>query len=70
MRYPTHRRLVEAGDQIALNINNRRLDLNVEESELAQRRATWSPRSPNYDHDVFAKYASLVIGAERGAVTS
>ena len=62
--------LVREGDQITLDIANRRLDLNVDEAELERRRAQWSPPAPNYESGVFAKYAALVSGAERGAVTS
>lgn len=62
--------LVQEGDQITLDIQNRRLDLHIEEAELERRRTQWSPPAPNYDHGVFAKYAQLVTGAERGAVTS
>ena len=62
--------LVEEGDQITLDIANRELNLNVDEAELERRRAAWSPPSPNYESGVFAKYARLVSGAERGAVTS
>ncbi len=62
--------LVREGDQITLDIQNRRLDLNVEAAELERRRAQWSPPAPNYNSGVFAKYAALVSGAERGAVTS
>ena len=62
--------LVEEGDQITLDIANRQLNLDVDEAELARRRANWSPPSPNYANGVFAKYATLVSGAERGAVTS
>ena len=62
--------LVEEGDEIVLDVENRELNLNVDEPELSRRRAAWSPPAPNYDHGVFAKYAQLVSGAERGAVTS
>ena len=62
--------LVREGDQITLDIANRRLDLNIEAAELTRRRAQWSPPAPNYESGVFAKYAALVSGAERGAVTS
>jgi dihydroxy-acid dehydratase len=54
---------------ISFDIDNRRLDLEVSEKELAERRAEWSPQAPNYEHGVFAKYARLVSGAETGAVT-
>ncbi len=62
--------LVEEGDQITLDIQNRELNLNVDQAELDRRRANWSPRPANYANGVFAKYATLVSGAERGAVTS
>lgn len=62
--------LVQEGDPITLDIANRRLDLNVGDAELERRRAQWSPPAPNYESGVFAKYAALVSGAERGAVTS
>ncbi len=62
--------LVEEGDMITLDIANRQLNLEVSEAELERRRARWSPPQPNYEHGVFAKYARLVSGAERGAVTS
>ena len=62
--------LVEEGDQITLDIANRRLDLEVEEAELERRRGAWSAPAANYENGVFAKYAQLVSGAERGAVTS
>lgn len=62
--------LVQEGDSITLDIANRRLDINVDDAELERRRAQWSPPAPNYESGVFAKYAALVSGAERGAVTS
>ena len=62
--------LVREGDVITVDIANRRLDLQVEESELERRRAEWSAPEANYASGVFAKYAQLVSGAERGAVTS
>ena len=62
--------LVREGDQITLDIENRELNLDVFEDELERRRAAWSPPAANYENGVFAKYATLVSGAERGAVTS
>ena len=62
--------LVEEGDQITLDIANRQLNLDVDQAELDRRRANWTPPTPNYANGVFAKYATLVSGAERGAVTS
>ena len=61
--------LAREGDMISFDIDNRRLDLEVSEEELAERRAAWTPQAPNYEHGVFAKYARLVSGAETGAIT-
>jgi dihydroxy-acid dehydratase len=35
--------LVETGDRVRLSVKDRRLDLLVEEAELARRRAAWTP---------------------------
>jgi dihydroxy-acid dehydratase len=35
--------LVRTGDRISLDVPNRRLDLLVDEAELAARRAAWAP---------------------------
>ena len=51
--------LVREGDQITLDIANRRLALNVEEAELARRRAQWSPPAPNYESGVFRQIRRL-----------
>ena len=61
--------LVAEGDTIHVDIPNRRLDLEVDEAELARRRAAWRPLPPPYTRGVFAKYARSVSGAEEGAIT-
>ena len=60
--------LVEDGDRIVLDMAARTLNLDVEDSELAARRAGWSPRPPVYTRGVLAKYAKLVGSAAQGAV--
>jgi dihydroxy-acid dehydratase len=35
--------LVESGDVVRLSVSGRRLDLLVDEAELAERRARWAP---------------------------
>ncbi|MEX2447049.1 MAG: dihydroxy-acid dehydratase [Dehalococcoidia bacterium] len=61
--------IVEEGDTIVFDITNRRLDLDVPADEVARRLAARVPRPAQYTSGVFAKYAKLVSGAERGAVT-
>jgi dihydroxy-acid dehydratase len=60
---------VREGDIITIDVDARRLDLEVDEGELARRRATWSPPTPRYTRGVMAKYARTVSSASRGAVT-
>ncbi|MDX1449755.1 MAG: dihydroxy-acid dehydratase, partial [Acidimicrobiia bacterium] len=62
--------LVQEGDRIRVDVPARRLDLLVDEAELAERRADWKPHPPRYTSGVLAKYARLVGSAENGAVTN
>jgi len=61
--------LVKEGDSITIDADNRRLQLNVPDEELAQRRAQWTPPAPRYTSGILAKYASLVSSSSLGAVT-
>ena len=60
---------VQEGDTITLDVEARRLDLEVDEAELQRRLAAWKPPEPRYQQGVFAKYARLVSSAAEGAVT-
>ncbi|SFI59213.1 dihydroxy-acid dehydratase [Nitrosomonas sp. Nm34] len=61
--------LVQEGDSITIDANQRLLQLNVSEDELARRRAAWQPPEPRYQRGVLAKFAKLVSTASRGAIT-
>jgi dihydroxy-acid dehydratase len=61
--------LVEEGDEIVLDIPNRRLDVAVDAKTLEQRLAGWKPRPARYTHGVLAKYARIVASASKGAIT-
>ncbi len=61
--------LVHEGDSITIDAEQRLLQLNVPEEELARRRAGWRPPEPRYTRGVLAKYAKLVSTASRGAIT-
>ena len=60
--------LVKEGDTIVLDVDARRLDLEVAGEELERRRAGWKAPEPRYTHGALAKYARLVSSASRGAV--
>jgi dihydroxy-acid dehydratase len=59
---------VQDGDRIRLDVANARLDLLVDEEELARRRTGWSAPAPRHTRGVLAKYARLVGSAAQGAV--
>ncbi|MHB8328162.1 MAG: dihydroxy-acid dehydratase domain-containing protein, partial [Acidimicrobiales bacterium] len=60
---------VADGDRIVIDVDAKRIDLHVDDVELARRRQQWKVPEPRYTTGVLAKYARLVTGAERGAVT-
>ncbi|MGH9029822.1 MAG: dihydroxy-acid dehydratase [Acidimicrobiales bacterium] len=60
---------VSDGDTIVIDVPAKRIDLLVGDSELARRRELWKLPEPRYTTGVLAKYARLVTGADRGAVT-
>jgi dihydroxy-acid dehydratase len=62
--------LVEEGDPIVIDVDARRLDLDVPAAELEQRRGRWRAPAPRYTTGVMAKYAALVSSASEGAVTT
>ena len=61
--------LVQEGDSITIDAQQRLLQLNIPEAELAQRRSQWTPPIPRYTQGTLAKYAKLVSSSSRGAVT-
>jgi dihydroxy-acid dehydratase len=62
--------LVEDGDEIEIDVDTKRLDLNVDDEILEARRMAWRPPAPRYRTGVFAKYAAQVSSASVGAVTT
>ena len=62
--------LIEDGDIVVMDIEDRILNVNVSNDELDNRRSRWQPRKPNYERGVLAKYGKLVSSASIGAVTS
>src|SRR4051812_23370074 len=61
---------VREGDTITIDVDARRLDVALDDDEIAARVAAYEP-PPNPDNTgVLAKYATLVGSASEGAVTS
>jgi dihydroxy-acid dehydratase len=61
---------VRDGDRIIIDVHELKLDLVVDDAELAERKVGWSPNPPRYTQGVLGKYARLVQGAETGAITN
>jgi dihydroxy-acid dehydratase len=61
--------LVRDGDIVTIDVDERRLDLEVADTELEARRAEWQAPEPRVSRGVLAKYARHVASASRGAVT-
>jgi dihydroxy-acid dehydratase len=57
--------LVRTGDRIRLSVRERRIDLEVDASELARRKASWRPPSPP-PRGYQRLYAERVLQAEQG----
>jgi len=61
--------LVRDGDIIAIDANTGRIDIEVSEAELAERKKSWKPHETNYGSGALWKYAQQVGPAHLGAVT-
>jgi dihydroxy-acid dehydratase len=61
--------LVRNGDMIAIDAAEGRLDLEVSEAEMAERRKAWKAPPNGYQSGVLRKYADQVGAARKGAVT-
>jgi dihydroxy-acid dehydratase len=62
--------LVRDGDRITIDAGEKRVTLEVDEAELARRKATWKAPPVRVERGVLAKYARCVRSASEGAVTS
>ncbi len=60
--------LVEEGDNVYVDIPNRTLTLEVDEAEIARRRANWTPPEPKVKRGYLARYARMVTSASTGAI--
>lgn len=61
---------VNEGDRIRIDVPNKSLDVLVDAAEMDKRKVGWKPNPPRYTSGVLAKFAKLVQGAEKGAITN
>jgi dihydroxy-acid dehydratase len=60
--------LVADGDEIAIDLPDRKLDLLVSEEELETRKAVWQKPAPKFTRGWLARYSRQVSSAASGAV--
>jgi dihydroxy-acid dehydratase len=58
--------LVRSGDTIEIDVAERRVHLDVEDAELARRRAAWQPPAPRYERGYGAMFARHIGQADTG----
>jgi dihydroxy-acid dehydratase len=61
--------LVQEGDTVTIDADQRLLHVDLDDAELARRRGAWTPPPPRYTRGVLSKYARLVGSAAKGGVT-
>lgn len=59
---------VHDGDMIELDMNNRKITLEVSDEELEKRRSEWKGFEPKIKRGYLARYSALVTNASRGGV--
>lgn len=60
--------IVEEGDQILIDIESRKIDLLIENSEKEKRLKRWKPPEPRFEKGYLGTYSRAVGSAARGAV--
>jgi dihydroxy-acid dehydratase len=61
--------ILQEGDEIVIDAKERRLDVELSDTEIQERFEQWTPPEPPYARGVMAKYANSVSSASEGAVT-
>ncbi|MDA0166800.1 dihydroxy-acid dehydratase [Solirubrobacter ginsenosidimutans] len=61
---------VREGDTVTIDVDNRRIDIDISDDEIQQRLADYEPPAPTVTRGVLAKYAAQVSSASEGAITT
>lgn len=60
--------LLRPGDIIRINIPERRLEVALSDTELADRQKTWTPPAPKFTRGWLSRYAAMATSANTGGV--
>ena len=61
--------LVENGDKITIDADDRSIDVDLTDEEIERRRKNWTAPTPTFTTGVLRKYAKTVSTASLGCVT-
>ena len=61
---------VREGDTVTIDVDNRRIDIDISDEEIEARLADYEPPAPSVTRGVLAKYAAQVSSASEGAITT
>ena len=59
--------LIKTGDIVSLDVNAGRLNVKLDEAEMAKRRAAWKPPEQKYTRSYAALYKERVGQANKGS---
>jgi dihydroxy-acid dehydratase len=62
--------LLKNGDIITIDADKGTMDVEVSDTELAERRKAWKPKAPSFKSGALARYARNVGPARDGAITT
>ena len=60
--------LIQGGDEIEIDIPNKRVDLKISDEEFGKRRKQWQSPEQKIREGYLARYADRVKSAARGAI--
>jgi dihydroxy-acid dehydratase len=60
--------VVENGDEITIDITERKLHLNLSDQEIQKRLAKWQRPAPKFKSGYLALYSRLAESADKGAI--
>jgi dihydroxy-acid dehydratase len=60
--------IVEDGDLITIDVNNRRLEIDLSDEEIKERLSKWQPPKPKFTKGYLSIYSKLASSAAEGAV--
>jgi dihydroxy-acid dehydratase len=62
--------IIKNGDRVTMDVEKRRLELDLSAAEIKRRLKSWKAHKPKYTQGALAKYARTVQSASKGAICS